>query len=261
MAEQQANKGRKVPCWMSDALAQHQPRCLQVKRPCNRPATWVGYNGREQPLRRSEERQQFLWNATGCQPGVQHFKLCTPAALDDEGSLLCCICGNMTGAWAAAGRRQLPPAELQFIQLVVQQGQSEEWCWQVKLRGWAGCFDFYDFKLDVYVQVDDWYHFSNACRNDAFVRDLRCNAQFADARSSCGGLVRVHHADLAQPDIVMAAIAYASQHNCIVFTASYNTNGCPHVTALFAAAQGHMTMGWDAFGNVLLQWPNCPPGK
>jgi hypothetical protein len=184
---------------------------------------------------------------------MQHFKLCTPSALDGEESLLCCVCGNVTGTWAAAGRAKLPPAELQFILLMVQQGRSEEWCWQVKLQGWDGCFDFYDFKRDVYVQIDDWYHFKNACNNDAFWRDLRCNAQFAAARSSSGGLVHVHHADLAQPDIVMAAIESASHNKCVVFTASYNTIGCPHVTALCATAQGQMTVGWDAFGNVLVQ--------
>lgn len=198
---------------------------------------------------RSESTQQFMWRATGCQAHTQHYKVCTPGALRDAGTLLCCFCTYACGAWKAAGRPAIPPAEWKFIQLVEQQQQSSEWCWQVPLPGRQGRIDFYNWKRDVYLQVDDSYHFSNGCDNDAFMLDSECNEVCCRRRIA---LVRAHPTDFAVPDITMAAIEYASQHNSVVFTASYDPFGLPRIDELCDAVKAAAAPRSDAFGNKLV---------
>lgn len=249
MAAEQQQDVYGVPVWMRNAAKCEQVQGLQVLVPANRPATWKDASGGMHRFKKSEKRQRFKFMAQCCMQGKQHFKLSTPAALTDPTKLLCCFCANMTGAWTASNRHALPPAELSFIQLLWQQQQSEDWCFQVQLPGWRGRCDFYNWQRDVYLQVDDWYHFSNDCNNDAFSRDLHCNIV---ARSGSLPLVRVHHADLRRPDVVLAAVEYASQNKGVVFTASYVLDGRAHVNALWLAVHGSTAPRADAFGNLLV---------
>lgn len=135
------------------------------------------------------------------------------------------------------------------MQLVMQQQQSEEWCWQVRRPGWRGAFDIYSYKRDVFVQIDDKYHFYNDCKNDAFVRDLACNKY---ALASKIKLVRVHYADLVKPDITMAAIEYATDNVGVVFSASYKPCGIAHVQQLRPFVRAAAVTRLDAFGNELV---------
>ena len=235
--------------WMCEAVKCEQLQGLKVLVPANRPATWKDASGGKYPFKKSEKEQRFKFMAQQCMQGKQHFIYLTPAALTDSAQLLCCFCANMTGAWAASNRRALPDAELRFIQLLWQQQQSEHWCFQVQLPGWTGRCDFYNWQRDVYLQVDDWYHFDNECNNKAFPRDLRCNEI---AHSSSLALVRVHHADLRMPDVVLAAMENASQNHTVVFTASYALDGRAHVDALPLAVHVSTAPRADAFGNLLV---------
>lgn len=250
MAEQQHSSSQKLPRWMQLALAPQRVQRIRVKRPAKRAVKWVGSNGKEHKLNKSESRQQFMWKATGCIGVLQHYRLCTPDALRKEVSLLCCFCGIKSGAWRAAGRAAPPPAEAKFMLLLMDQQQSDEWCWQYHLQGREGRLDFYSWKRDVYVQIDDEYHFSNGCKNDAFIADKECNAHFYNVRLA---LVRVHHADLDRPAIVMAAIESALQHKCVVFTASYDRSGMPHVDAFCHEVQAAAQPSRDTSGNLIVK--------
>ncbi len=249
MAEQQQSNDKGLEPWQREALAPHQLKGIVVKRPSNRPVMWAGQDGVEQKLLRSEDKQQFLWCATGCAAGKQHYKCCTPDALRDPRTLLCCFCTYESGAWVAAGRKAPPPAEWEFMKLVDQQQQSTEWCWQVHIKGRHGRVDFYNWKSDLYLQVDDSYHFSNNCQNDVFMSDFECNEVCCRRRLA---LVRAHAADFELRDITLAAIETALQHNTVVFTASYKLNGMPHIDKLRAAVGPAAVYRSDPFGNKLV---------
>lgn len=230
-------------------MAAQQLKGIVVKKPSNRPVTWVDKDGKQHVLLRSEAKQQFLWKATGCKDGEQHYKCCTPDALRDPRTLFCCFCNYESGAWRAAGRKDIPPAEWEFMKLVDKQKQSGEWCWQVHFDNRHGRIDFYNWKRDLWVQVDDSYHFSKGCDNDVFLPDFEYNKVCCERRLA---LVRAHAADLAVQDIVMAAIEYASQHDSVVFTASYEPSGMPHIDKLCAAKKPAAVPRSDAFGNRLV---------
>lgn len=235
--------------WMRMAISRQQTEGVTVQVPYNRPATYKDATGTTHRLRKSEQHQQFMWKLRGCEHGLQHFKRCAPATLQNPRQLDCCFCGSMNGSWVAAGKRKIPPAEETFMQLVQQQQQSEDWCWQVAITKRTGCIDFYNWKRDLYLQTDDWYHFDNECKNDAAVRDCQCNVLCHQRKIH---LVRVHHADLRTPDIVLAAVNYALINHGVVFTASYRSDGMPHVDALRAAVGQDATISSDAFGNLLV---------
>lgn len=221
-----------MPLWMRHALARKQPGSVVVKVPHNRPAEWVDCAKQRHIFRKSESKQQFLWKTHGCVEGAQHFKVCTPAALTDASRLLCPFCAPISGAWQAAGRAEAAAAEQQFMQLLEGMGESEEWCWQVAHPCWRGAIDFYSLRRQTFVQIDDSYHFSNACNNDAAWRDLLFNV--AAYRAGLP-VARVHAGDLSSPAVVMAAIEKASQRKGIVFTVKYGLRGYAHVEALCMA--------------------------
>jgi hypothetical protein len=235
---------------MRKAIVHKQPGGVVVKKPYNIPAVWVGSDNEDHPLRKSESKQQFLWENVGCCHGTQHFKWCTPAALTDISKLLCHICGRLTGAWQAAGRADVPPAEHAFMQLLVGKGESEQWCWQVVHPCWKGAIDFYSLQRRVYAQIDDNYHFINNCVNDAAFKDLRFNyaAYWAGIP-----VVRVHVDDLRRPDLVMAAIKTASECGGVVFTSSFRLRGFAHVQRLCVALGRTHIAAVDVHGNVLIR--------
>lgn len=233
--------------WVREAVVHQQPNGVVVKVPSNRPAVWIDAAGGVHYLRKSESKQQFYWVLNGCCEGVQHYRLCTPDALKQPCQLLRPFCATVTGVWPSLGRRALPDAEQQFVVLLVRLQQSEEWCCQVKHKCCWGPFDFYNWQRDVYVQIDDDYHFRRGSIDKTFARHLVCNVA---AVSHKIGLVRLHVGDLHRADTVLAAIHTASQHKCVVFSATYSSRGVQHVYALCAALglQGLPTA--DIYGNI-----------
>lgn len=232
---------------MREALAGAPVFEVRVQVPHNRAATWEDAAGTVRQLRKSESQQQFLFKHIGCGGGVQHFKLCTPAALSGPEDLLCCFCAYMSTAWKAAGKRVLPHGELQFMALLQQQLQSGFWCFQARQQWWGGCLDFFNYDTRVAVQVDDFAHFKYSDYEDVFVRDLCCN----HAACAVGArLVRVHVADVRDADVVMAAVKMASQQPGVVFTASYGGNGAAHMCALRHALGSSTGTQVDAFNNT-----------
>jgi hypothetical protein len=99
MAAQGEEEVHGMPVWMRKSISQQQWKGIRVLLPYNRPAAWRDATGRSHVLCKAEQQQQFLWKLKGCQDGLQHFKLCTPAALQDPSQLDCCFCGSWTGSW------------------------------------------------------------------------------------------------------------------------------------------------------------------
>lgn len=222
---------------------------------CKQPVKFTKADGTVAELCKSEEERRFLFKATGCTGGQQHFKCCTPHTLSDARPLLCAFCCYMTAAWHEQGRDLLPWDEVMFIALLREQRVTELWCHQVSRTGWRERFDFFNWKLDVLVQVDGAYHFSGGDNTAVFKRDCDCNEVAFKARWA---LVRVHVADLSQPQIVMAAIATAAHRRAVVFTASYSGLGLSHVPDLCDRVKHVCAPTCCAYGNVAFIPANTP---
>jgi hypothetical protein len=136
------------------------------------------------------------------------------------------------------------------MQLLVGQGEAEQWCWQVVHPCWHGAIDFYGLQRRVFAQIDDNYHFINNCVNDAAFRDLGFNYA---AYWSGIPVVRVHVDDLRSPAVVMAAIKTASERGDVVFTSSYRLRGFAHVQQLCVALGMTRIADVDMHGNMLIR--------
>lgn len=217
-----------------------------LKMPHNRPVMYTDAHGRNRPLSKSEDQKQFFFKLTGCEAGAQHYKLCTPHALKGPEQLLCHFCCYNTAAWAAAGRARLVPAELQFMQLLIQEGCSDEWCHQVQHPCWHGRFDFYNWKTKVHVQLDDGCHWGAGMSSDVLLRDLACNTA---AYNAALHLVRLHSNDLQRHNVVAAALKTAQERCCVLFTGSYLQSGWQHVWHFSNCVNGVTDVTLDNHGS------------
>jgi hypothetical protein len=85
------------------------------------------------------------------QPGCwqQHYKRCTPHALDAAADLLCPFCVYGSCEWTAADKSSIVGNELAFmslLSLLSQWGLSSSWCHQLGHEWWSACIDFYNWK-------------------------------------------------------------------------------------------------------------------
>ena len=216
-----------------------------------RDPSFINAKGKRRYVRKSQQHHKFYFKLTGCSGGQQHYRHCTPVALQRPADLWCPFCMYDACDWQAAGKAPITSNERMFMQLLSDNGCSKHWCYQVRHDMWHGSFDFYNWYETVFVQVDGachWYgmHTNNAAK--VRERDSWCN------RAACNagvGLVRVHESDLQQPDIVLAAIAVASIEQCVVFTSSYGPKAEMLERKLLQAVRMYRKMRRDAFGNLI----------
>ncbi len=202
-------------------------------------------------IRKSKQHHKLFFKLTGCNHGRQHFKYCTPRALHQAADLWCPFCMDDACQWQAAGKAPITSNELMFMLLLRWHGCSEHWCHQVRHDKWHGCFDFYNWRERVCVQVDGACHWHGMHTNSAATvrnRDFCCNHTAFNAGV---GLVRVHESDLQHPHIVLAAIDVASTQQCVVFTSSYWSKAQMQVTELLQAVHTYCQVRYDAFGNLI----------
>lgn len=245
------------PCFRVEALRGTQALNIGLKMPYKRPVTYIDTNGNTKQFTASEERHRFLFKLRGCGQ-EQHYKHCTPHALHCEADLWCPFCMYNLYLWAAAGKGSIAANELLFMQQLLLQGVSTEWCHQVRHWWWGACVDFFNWQLRVYVQVDGhghWYGMHSVSHAEVVARDLCCNWNAFWAGVS---LVRVHERDLQRPDAVMAAIAIASTECAVVFTAGYKQIGWDHVILLQQLLHPSCTTRTDAYGNTVIAKANMP---
>lgn len=252
---QGGSSGSSLPQYMVKALRKTQHINPGLKMPANRPVTYVGADGQTVVLRKSEEHTRFLFRMSGCTGVCQHYKFCTPHALEDEHSLLCAFCAYYTPAWQAAGRAALPPDELDFMRLLATFGRTEMWCRQVRVDAWTGNFDFHNIELNVFVQVDGEYHFPGSSDAKVVQRDLRCNIQSFTHNLR---LVRVHYDDLAKPEVVWNAMLLAHTYCGVVFTSAYKSKGAQHIDLLLSSLTGVSQHRYNAYDNYIF-WHKIAP--
>ena len=244
-----------IPQFMVEALRGTQTVNIGLKMPYNRTITFVDADGNTKPFTTTEEQQRFLFKLTGCGE-QQHYKHCTPHALQSESDLWCPFCMYDCDVWTAAGKGSIVTNELSFMQLLVLMRLSTEWCHQVRHWWWGACIDFYNWQLKVYVQVDGhshWYGVHNLSREEVWARDLRCNQS---AFWAGAGLVRAHEINVQQPDVLMAAIAIAAAERVVVFTAGYKQIRWQHVILLHQVLHPYCNVRTDAYGNTVFAIPH-----
>ena len=219
-----------------------------LQLPHNRQPCIKLSDGTRIDLKPCTTRRQLLLKSWGCTDGFQHYKRCQPKSVQTQADLLCPFCTGSTAAWREAGRAQLIPAEQQFMQLLHSMGVSQRYCHQVYHSCWSGRFDFYNWKQDVLVQVDDSTHWCKSCRGRVLMRDLRCNMSTFCARAA---LVRVHVNDLQRPDAVFAAIATAAACCAVVFTPGFKAVGFQQVQKLRWRLWRYSRQYTDEYGNMV----------
>jgi hypothetical protein len=239
-----------LPQYLVQGLQGTQQLNPGLKMPYNRPVTYTDAEGSTVHLTASEERTRFFFKYTGC-GSQQHYKHCTPHALQATADLLCpfCMCGSYE--WAAAHKSSIVGNELAFMSLLLLRGGSSSWCHQVRHDWWSACIDFYNWQQGVYVQVDGhchWHGMHSVSHAEVLARDLRCNSSAFWAGAA---MVRAHEDDLQQPDIVLAAIETAIAENAVVFTAGYQSIGWDHVILLQQQLQYCCCCHTDAWGNIV----------
>ena len=215
--------------------------------------------GERRYVRKSEQHYKLFFKLRGCCSGQQHYRHCTPRAITKESDLWCPFCMYCAWQWTAVGKALITRNELQLMSLLRACGYSEKWCHQVRHDIWCGCFDFWNWCENVYVQVDGVCHWRGMHTNssDSMARrDLSCN--FAAFHAHVG-LVRVHESDLQQPQTIMAAMAAAATEQCVVFTSTYINDACTSYLKFIEAVHMYRQVCYDTLGNTICKWISAYP--
>ncbi len=151
----------------------------------------------------------------------QHYDRCTPKALKGHRDLLCPFHFGNRPEWYSSNRRPIPQAELRWMKVVQKTAGGEDWCHQVRSSFHRGDFDFYNWRRDTYLQIDEarhWKGMTATCNTKQSDQDFACNLA---AYKAGAAVVRVHTADIVDPISVYAAMEAARFHSSVVLTASY----------------------------------------
>lgn len=212
---------------------------------------FLNTQGQRRYVRKTEQHYKLFFKLRGCASGLQHYRRCTPHSLQRPSDLWCPFCMYSVHTWQEAGKALITSNELRFMQLLRLQGGSDSWCHQARHDIWHGCFDFYNWRENVFVQVDGachWRGMRNISATQVQHTDFLCNLTAFNARV---GLLRVHEDDLQQPPVVFAAIAAAAVEQCVVFTSSFMTKAFMHVMHLLQAVHMYCLVRRDSHGNLI----------
>ncbi len=60
--------------------------------------------------------------------------------------------------WKDANRRDVPDAEVRFMRVVERTACGVDWCPQVRPKFFGGDYDFWNWRRNAYVQIDESHH-------------------------------------------------------------------------------------------------------
>ncbi len=158
--------------------------------------------------------------------GHQHYRSCTLKALQGSRNTLCPFHSGNSQEWQKVNRKEVPEAEVRFMRVVENTAGGIDWCHQVRAVFFKGDFDFWNWRRNAYVQIDEPHHFAGMTatgHTKQSTLDFKCNLKAFDKYAA---LVRVHTADIAHPICIYAAMEAAIYHSTVVLTASYRTIDC-----------------------------------
>lgn len=167
---------------------------------------------------------KLYWGLTGCRPGKQHFRYCTPHALRKPMSLRCRFCSYDEVEWAAAKAQFIPVSEQLLMKMLAGVGLDQQVCCQVRFDWWPAPADFMLMrKPPVIIQADGSSHTKEMHGHKQLDSDLRfCMQAYAHGVS----VIRVHEHDTQcrVPALFLtAAVVAASNQVCIVLSPNYRT--------------------------------------
>lgn len=215
-----------MTCYQLDGLRIAQPLNPEVVIGAKGKAVIMLASGKPRHIVPSMTGWQFFWGLTGCLPGKQHYRYCTPHTLDHPVCLRCPFCAYDAVVWTAAGKNVIWQSELWLMWQLGRVQLDQQCCWQVKLKFWAAPFDFMMLDKHVIIQADGSCHFEGMYEQSSGKRlddDLRFCVQ---AVTSGPSVVRVHARQVTSsmfPSYLAAAVQQAVADCCIVLSAGYNT--------------------------------------
>lgn len=128
------------------ALYQH----LEGTQHLNPQLDWsngaVFFQGR--PLAAYQEKVQLFFKASGCKPGVVHYRLLTPARVTRGANLMCCFCND----------DYKYNTEQQVGRALLAAGLDTQTTWQCVPPGGGSVVDFYNFTAQLVIQADGTAH-------------------------------------------------------------------------------------------------------
>lgn len=229
----------------------------------NKPPTCRAADGRAISIFSSECNVKLLWRLHKCGSSprqlCRHFRCCAPNTLDKPSLLWCAICSYDAAEWKREGRALLPAGELDFIEkFLCELGCDTQYCRQVVPDWWDWPVDFWNYELDIYIQIDGhchWYGMRDCTSSSVQKRDLRFNVK---AVAKQARVVRVHSADLNNPLQIQACLDAVAAGCRIALSPSYatqciNPEGCEvgYVTAMQHKLP-HCCFETDSYGNTLI---------
>lgn len=175
-------------------------------------------------LTNSTQGVRLVFALTGCSAVRQHYRCCTPHALNKLMSLHCFFCNYDEGACVAAGRQRVPASELRMMRALASANITEQVCWQPCVPWWDASVDFMFLERSVIIQADGDSHFRGTYQQSS-VEQLCLDAAFcARAVSNGVSVIRVHDADLQSglnPTILRYAVSVATMGVCVVLSHAY----------------------------------------
>lgn len=149
------------------------------------------------------EGYQVCFKCSGCLPGVQHLRVCTPNALHGPRSLVCKMCSPQ-GPQGGLRNAPVSRGEAMFIAAITKAGLSHEFAAQVRPTWWSGAADFLHIPTQTFVFVDGSSHFraTRGTKRPALLdKDCRCCEQ---AWAAGARVARVHDGD--DPTLLLPAL-------------------------------------------------------
>lgn len=154
----------------------------------------------------------------------------------------------------------LPAGELEFImKFLCELGYDAQYCRQVVPGWWRWPVDFWNYELDIYIQIDGhchWYGMRGCSSSRVQQRDLRFNKEAVKHNAR---VVRVHSADLVNQQQIQACLDAVAVGYRIVLSPAYATQcinpfGCRiGYVAAMRQQLPHCCFVTDSYGNTLIR--------
>lgn len=212
-------------------------------------------------ITRSESSVQLFWRlhkrGGSARQQCGHYRYCTAHTVRKQSSLWCAICSYDAAAWKSEKLAVMPACEQQFIvNFLVPAGWDRQYCRQVAPDWWSWPADFWNFELDIYIQIDGsshWCGMHDVPAETVQERDM----MFTQVAVSKGArVVRVHAADVCNYAALHAAIAAAASGRKVVLSPAYATTNITwqsHTLCYVEVLQQQLSLCYcynDWYGNI-----------
>lgn len=100
------------------------------------------HRNRRQHISKTMQRVKLYWGLSGCMPGKQHVRLCTPHALQKEEDLQCRHCRWLHQYQQGQDSAVMPGCERLIAEAFYHLNMTSSLCHQVAVKWWSGLISF-----------------------------------------------------------------------------------------------------------------------